>query len=72
MSEANAEQLENYLTAEQIAERLGITEKTVQRWTRAGKLPRPYRLSRRVVRYRESEIARAIERHKQREPSHVT
>lgn len=59
---------EKTLTAEQIAEILQVSVKTVRRLTRAGHLPH-YRLGR-CVRYRASELEGWLRRHR-RAPIHV-
>lgn len=49
------------LTARQLAERLGISLRTVWRWTRAGELPAPVRRGR-VVRWKAADIDRFVRR----------
>jgi prophage regulatory protein len=50
------------LTVEDVAELLSIAPRTVFRWARERKLPRPVRLSRRAVRWRASAIQAYIDR----------
>lgn len=45
-----------FLDAHEVAARYGISLSTVKRWTRAGLLPAPIRLGRRVVRWRLSDL----------------
>jgi excisionase family DNA binding protein len=44
-----------YLTAQQVADRLQISVRTVWKWTAQGKLPQPYRVGN-VTRWRADEI----------------
>jgi excisionase family DNA binding protein len=46
------------LTAKEVARRLKIAVRTVYRLTRAGLLPRPLRLTRKIVRWRDQDIDR--------------
>ena len=48
------------LTAQQVARRYEIGLRTVWRWEALGKIPRGLRLTRRIVRWREEEIARHL------------
>jgi predicted DNA-binding transcriptional regulator AlpA len=52
--------LEKLLSLDDLAEFLGVTRRTVDRWWRAGKLPRPLRLGHAgkvVIRFRPIDIA---------------
>ncbi len=46
------------LTAQEVAHRLKIGVKTLYRLTRAGVVPEPLRLSRKLLRWREEDIER--------------
>jgi len=50
-----------YQRARQIASRLDISESTVWRWSAAGKLPKPKKLSKRVTVWQSDEVDAAIE-----------
>ena len=47
---------ERLLTAREVADELGVTTRTVLRWTRAGVLP-GYRIGGRALRFRADEVA---------------
>jgi excisionase family DNA binding protein len=59
------------LTARQVAEELGVTPRTVLRWTRAGALP-GYRIGGRALRFRADEIADWIVERRTREDAPAT
>lgn len=40
-----------YITVKQLAERYNVTKNTIWTWVRQGKVPKPKRLSDRVVRF---------------------
>ncbi|RLL52186.1 AlpA family phage regulatory protein [Mariprofundus sp. EBB-1] len=50
-----------YNRARQVASRLDISESTVWRWAKAGKLPKPIKLSNRVTVFNSEEVDAAIE-----------
>ena len=50
-----------YLSKAQVAERLGISQRTVERLTREGFLPH-YRLGHRLLRYRWQDVEKVLER----------
>ena len=43
-------------SAHELAKRLAVSRRTVERWNSAGKLPRPFRLGGRLLRWVASEI----------------
>lgn len=49
------------LTAKQVAERLGVTEKTVRKWYTDGKL-KGVRLGYRTLRFKTAEVEKMLER----------
>lgn len=49
------------LTAKQVAERMGVTEKTVRKWHADGKL-KGVRLGYRTLRFRLAEVEKMLER----------
>ena len=40
----------------QLAEKLGLTERTIRRWRRAGKLPEPRKISVRAIGWRREDL----------------
>ena len=50
-----------YKRARQIASRLDISVSTVWRWAKAGKLPKPIKLSNRVTVFDSDEVDAAVE-----------
>jgi prophage regulatory protein len=48
------------LTLYELADRLGVSPRTVARYVEQGRLPGPVRLSRKSVRWREEDISAAI------------
>ena len=50
------------LTVKDVAELLSVARRTVWRWTREGKMPRPVKLTRRTVRWRASAIQSYLDR----------
>jgi excisionase family DNA binding protein len=50
------------LTVKDVAELLSVVPRTVFRWARQRKLPRPVKLSRRAVRWRSSAIQAYLDR----------
>lgn len=48
---------ERHSSVKQNAERYAVHEKTIWRWVREGKFPKPVRLSPGCVRWRESDLA---------------
>jgi excisionase family DNA binding protein len=54
-------ELERHLSAEQVAQQLGVDHSTVWRWIRTGKLHPVVKLGRRVVRVPESAVVRMLE-----------
>ena len=53
--------MEKYISAKEIAERLGVTQSCVWRWAASGKLPKGERITTKCTRWKESDIAKAIE-----------
>lgn len=53
--------MQNLLTEKQAAEKMGLTERTLQNWRYTGKGPDYIKLSHRAVRYRESDLAEWVE-----------
>ena len=49
------------LNRDQVAEKLGVSNRTVARWTKRGVLPH-VRLGRRVIRYRERDLDSLVEK----------
>jgi len=49
------------LELRQVAERFGVHRNTILQWVAAGTFPRPIRLSRRTLRWREMDINNHIE-----------
>lgn len=45
-----------YLTVSQVADRYGVSNDTVWRWSRAGDLPKPVKVGPNVTRWRLSEL----------------
>jgi predicted DNA-binding transcriptional regulator AlpA len=58
---ANAPQQQRLLTAREVADHLGVHVRSVWRLASTGRLPQPVRLSKRIVRWRQSDVAKAIE-----------
>ena len=56
------------LNSEQVANRLAISIRTLWRLVKAGKLPEPLRYSRKLVRWRSSDIAEAVRAFQDVEP----
>jgi predicted DNA-binding transcriptional regulator AlpA len=57
--------LEKLLSLDDLAELLGVTRRTADRWWRAGKLPKPLRLGHAgkvVIRFRPVDIAAFLQR----------
>lgn len=57
---ATAEDLPQLLTPDEVADRLGIGARTLERWRCIGEGPRFVKLSRSTVRYRPEDIARFV------------
>jgi excisionase family DNA binding protein len=55
LANGEADMTERLLTAQHVAELLGVSTETVLRWWRAGTIP-GYRLGSNVLRFRESEV----------------
>lgn len=53
------------LTAREVAGQFSVTIETVLRWHRSGRLPRAYRLGPGVLRWRETELERWLEAHRE-------
>ena len=51
---------ENLITAEDLAQRLGLKADTIRRWASKGKIP-SHRLSHKVVRFKLSEVLSSLE-----------
>ena len=49
------------LTSQQVAERLAVSVRTLWRLVAAGKFPQPVRYNRKLVRWKNVEVARYIE-----------
>jgi excisionase family DNA binding protein len=49
------------LTSQQVAERLAVSVRTLWRLVAAGKFPQPVRYNRKLVRWKNAEVARYIE-----------
>lgn len=52
---------ERLLKSDEVADALGVSSKTVGIWTREGRIP-SIRITRRAIRYRMSDVLRALER----------
>lgn len=63
MSIAKAELANNseLLTSQQVANRLAVSVRTLWRLVAAGKFPQPVRYNRKLVRWKNAEVARYIE-----------
>jgi len=59
------------LTEKQVAEMLGVTDRTLQSWRFKGVGPRFIRISRRCVRYEQSAIEEFIEAHSVRNTAQI-
>jgi excisionase family DNA binding protein len=62
---------ERLLTAREVADELGVTPRTVLRWTRAGVLP-GYRIGGRALRFRADEVDGWLEQRRTREDARAT
>lgn len=47
----------------ELARRLGVSPRSIWRWTSAGKLPQPLRLSKRTVRWRWADVEAFLATH---------
>lgn len=56
-----SQQLETMLTVKDVAEILSIGIRTAWRWANTGKIPSPYRLANRTVRWKASELQRYLD-----------
>jgi len=54
--------MEQYLTAQDIAEKCRVSKSTVWRWAAAGTLPKPFKITPRTTVWKESEVIDALER----------
>lgn len=50
------------ISPSEVAARLGVNKRTVERWAREGTLPAPVRLTSRVIRFRAADIEAVLER----------
>ena len=57
--------MEKYISAKEIAEKLGVTRSCVWRWAASGKLPKGERIAAKCTRWKESDIVKALEALKQ-------
>jgi len=64
MAEVEVDALENrdLLTVEQVAERLSMSVRSLQRMVKHGKFPPPIRYTRRLVRWKRSELTAWVDR----------
>jgi excisionase family DNA binding protein len=53
-------QEQHLLTARQVAARIGVSLRTIWRWTMAGDMPAPVRRGRRIVRWKTTDIQRFV------------
>lgn len=54
-------EIEKFVTITELAEMLNCCTRTVSRMVDEGRIPQPYRLNRRTLRWRLSEVLRRIE-----------
>jgi len=54
--------MEQYVTAQDIAEKCRVSKSTVWRWSAAGTLPKPFKITPRTTVWREIEVVEALER----------
>ena len=50
------------LTARQVAERLSMSVRTLYRMVKSGRVPRPVRLGRKLIRWRRRDVERYVRR----------
>jgi len=64
MAEVEVDALENrdLLTVEQVAERLSMSVRSLQRMVKRGKFPPPIRYTRRLVRWKRTELTAWVDR----------
>lgn len=53
--------MERMLTVDQVAERLGVHRRTIERMVAEGTLPPPLRLSQRILRWEESAVTKWLQ-----------
>lgn len=53
--------MEQYVTAQDIAQKCRVSKSTVWRWAAAGTLPKPFKITPRTTVWKESEVQAAID-----------
>jgi excisionase family DNA binding protein len=54
---------DEYLSPKEIAASLGVTRRTLRRWKSQGRIPAPARISSQCLRYKRSDIEKALASH---------